>query len=257
MLVLCSQVDVSFTSQGRTVQALKNLSFEARSGEFLSVVGPSGCGKTTLLRTLAGLIEPQSGLVRRTLTAEDGNSQALLVFQENSLFPWMTALENAAFGLEVQGVGRQEREARALLLLGRFGLEGRERSYPKQLSVGMRQRVAVIRSFLSDPGLLLMDEPFAALDYLTRQGLHEELLDLWEQSQKTVVFVTHDVEEAILLSDRILVMSPAPGTILAEIEIPLRRPRDMAAALSDEVLTLKRKIHRELSLRAGEPIHAA
>ncbi len=257
MRVICRNVGVSFTSGGRTVEALRDVSLEARSGEFLSVVGPSGCGKTTLLKTLAGLIPPRSGAVTKESTRVDRSAQALLVFQENNLFPWMRVLENAAFGLEMQGVSRSERESRAHALLARLGLEGWEDAYPRQLSVGMRQRVAVIRSFLSDPGLLLMDEPFGALDALTRELVHQELLDLWEQNHKTVIFVTHDIEEAILLSDRILLMSAGPGRIVSEFAIGLERPRTTATALSDDVQRLKRKIHAELKLRPHEVMHAS
>jgi NitT/TauT family transport system ATP-binding protein len=257
MDVTCRNVGVSFVTGGRTVEALRDVSLKVRSGEFLSVVGPSGCGKTTLLKTLAGLIAASSGGVEKQSTPEDRSAQALLVFQENNLFPWMTVLENAAFGLEMQGVDRRERESRAHELLARLGLSGWENAYPRHLSVGMRQRVAVIRSFLSDPGLLLMDEPFAALDALTRELVHQELLDLWEQSHKSVIFVTHDIEEAILLSDRILLMSARPGTIVSEFAIDLPRPRTTAAALTDEVQRLKRKIHAQLGLRPHEVMHAS
>ncbi len=255
MRVICRNVSVSFAAGGRTVEALRDVSLDARSGEFLAVVGPSGCGKTTLLRTLADLIPCTSGQVEKQPDPASRSTQALLVFQENNLFPWMTVLENAAFGLEMQGVDRAQRESRAHELLARLGLSGWEHAYPRQLSVGMRQRVAVIRSFLSDPGLLLMDEPFAALDALTRERVHQELLDLWEQNHKTVIFVTHDIEEAIVLSDRILLMSRSPGTMVAEFRIGLARPRTADAALSDDVQLLKRRIHAELGLKPREVIH--
>jgi NitT/TauT family transport system ATP-binding protein len=255
--VLCRNVSVHFAARGRSVLALRDVSLEVRPGEFLAIVGPSGCGKTTLLRTLAGLIQPQSGVVQRIGQPGDRSAAALLVFQEQSLFPWMTVLENSVFGLEMRGVNRGERETRARALLDRLGLAGWERAYPHQLSAGMRQRVAVIRGFLSDPDVLLMDEPFAALDSLTRRTLQQELLDLWEQQHKTVVFVTHDVEEAVLLSDRVLVMSSSPGTLVAEFEVALERPREPAAAWSDEVQVLKRRIYGELGFRAGEMRHAA
>lgn len=257
MRVICQGVCVSFIARERTVEALRDVCFEAHSGEFLAVVGPSGCGKTTLLRTIAGLIRPAAGIVERIPAPSNSNQSALLVFQENSLFPWMTVLENSVFGLEMQGVSRPERESRARVLLHRLGLGGWEGAYPQQLSVGMRQRVAVARGFLSGPGLLLMDEPFAALDSLTRWTLQQELLDLWEQDHKTVIFVTHDVEEAILLSDRILVMSPNPGAIVAEFGISFDRPRTRASPLSDEVQDLKRSIYHELGLKTGEAWHAA
>jgi NitT/TauT family transport system ATP-binding protein len=245
----CREVSVRYGTNGAVVLALENISFETRPGEFLSVVGPSGCGKTTLLRVLAGLIEPSLGRVERP-TEPGGIGSPLIVFQEDGLFPWMTALENAAFGLEMQGIGKSEREARARVLLDRYGFEGREHAYPHQLSLGMKQRVAVIRCFLSDPPVMLMDEPFAALDCQTRLTLQQELLELWEQDHKTVVFVTHDMEEALLLSDRVLVLSRQPGTVRAEFAVPFPRPRPAELTLEEEFLVLKRRIARELGMRA-------
>lgn len=256
MRLKCAGLSVTFEQSGSSVRALEGVSFETREGEFLTVVGPSGCGKTTLLRALAGMVAPTGGAVERIHSPANGDHKVLLVFQENSMFPWMTVLENAAFGLEMQRVSREEREGRALELLHRFGFAGRERAWPHQLSMGMKQRVAVIRCFLSDPAMLLMDEPFGALDAQTRLSLQQELLNLWEQNHKSVVFVTHDVEEAILLSDRILVLSPQPGRILAEFDVPFARPRGPGITLTDEFLALKRKICRELGMRAGEMAHA-
>jgi NitT/TauT family transport system ATP-binding protein len=181
-------------------------------------------------------------------------SRILLVFQEHGLFPWMTVLDNAAFGLEMQGVGKKEREGRAMELLQRFGLAGRERSYPNQLSAGMKQRVAVIRSFISRPSILLMDEPFAALDYQTRLRLQQELLELWEQEHKSVVFVTHDIEEAILLSDRILVFSAQPGTVVAEFRVDFSRPRNTAVTLEEKFSQLKMRILGKLGLSSSRPV---
>jgi NitT/TauT family transport system ATP-binding protein len=241
MLLRCEGINVSLGTSNST-PVLSDISFVARHGELLTVLGPSGCGKTTLLRTIAGLVPPSRGYVRFEPAPGDRNKAALLVFQENSLFPWMTALQNAAFGLKAKGVGRAEREAAALVLLNRFGLSGYEHRYPKELSVGMKQRVAVIRCFLSDPAVMLMDEPFAALDPRTRLHLQEELLWLWERNQKTVIFVTHDIEEAILLSDRILIMDQRPGRIVAQIAVPFERPRKASLTLTDEFLALKREV---------------
>jgi len=251
MRLKCSGLGVTFNSQGSRVEALNDVSFETRQGEFLSVVGPSGCGKTTLLRALAGLLSPSEGTVERFPGSADRSWKARMVFQEDSLFPWMTVLENATFGLEMQGVERTEREKRALELLHRFGFAGREKAYPRELSLGMKQRVAVIRCFLSDPALLLMDEPFAALDAQTRLTLQQELLSLWEGNHKSVIFVTHDVEEAILLSDRVLVLSPQPGTVIAEFTVPFQRPRAAAITLEEEFLLLKRRIVRKLGMKVG------
>jgi NitT/TauT family transport system ATP-binding protein len=245
----CRHVGVDYPAPGGPVHALGDVTFETRAGEFLSVVGPSGCGKTTLLRVLAGLIQPTHGRVERPVRL-NGKNRTLIVFQEHGLFPWMTVIENAAFGLEMQGVGKGEREPRALELLHRYGFRGRERAYPHQLSLGMKQRVAVIRCFLSDPPVMLMDEPFAALDCQTRLTLQQELLELWEQNHKTVVFVTHDMDEALLLSDRVLVLSAQPGTVRAEFAVPFPRPRTAELTLEEEFLSLKRRIARELGMRA-------
>ncbi len=246
MHLRCAGLGVTFTSEAGPVHALRDVTFQVRSGEFVSIVGPSGCGKTTLLRTLAGLIPPRQGSVERLPAASLNHAPVLLVFQENSLFPWMTVLENATFGLRMQGRDKPERDARALELLRRFGFTGRERAYPHELSLGMKQRVAVIRCFLSNPAVLLMDEPFAALDYQTRLSLHEELLELWDQNHKTVVYVSHDVEEAVLLSDRILVLSRQPGTVIGEFPVPFPRPRAPSLTLEEDFFLLKRRIWAKL-----------
>lgn len=235
---------------GGPVCALKDLSFEVRRGEFVSVIGPSGCGKTTLLRVLAGLLPPTTGTVELFEEVAGQPPAGSLVFQENSLFPWMTVLENAAFGLEMRKVGKAERELRATRMLERFGLAGHERAYPRQLSTGMKQRVAVIRAFLGGAPLLLMDEPFAALDRQTRMRVQQELMDLWESERKTVVFVTHDVDEALLLSDRIVVLSASPGTVVAEYCVPMGRPRSLLDEPDEENFELKRRLFASLGLGA-------
>jgi ABC-type nitrate/sulfonate/bicarbonate transport system ATPase subunit len=249
MRVVCLDLGVSFETAGGKVEVLTNVTFDTREGEFLAVVGPSGAGKTTLLKVIAGLITPQRGTIQR-IPAADSTHRALMVSQENNLFPWMTVLQNAAFGLEMSRVGKAERRERALELLRRFGLDGWDSFYPGQLSLGMKQRVAVIRSFLSNPALLLMDEPFSALDAQTRLTLQQELLALWEQSHKSVIFVTHDVEEAILLSDRVCVLGPRPGTLIASFQVPFARPRDTSITLDEEFLQLKRTIWAKLGMRA-------
>jgi len=248
---------VSFRDGAQRIEALKNLTLECANGEFLSILGPSGCGKTTLLRILAGLITPDSGQVVSTPASADGDGRSLLVFQEESLFPWMTVLQNAVFGLEMQGVKRPIREDQARQMLRRTGVLGREHSYPHQLSLGMKQRVAVIRCFLSKPGLMLMDEPFGSLDAQMRYTLQRELLALWDQNRNSVIFVTHDVEEALLLSDRILVLSAQPGTVIGEIGVPLSRPRSAETTLTEEYLFLKKRISHLLSMQMPEPNHVA
>ena len=223
---------------------------DVAEGEFLSIVGPSGCGKSTLLRTLAGLTEPTTGTVERVGDSARP-SRAYLVFQEDSLFPWMTVLQNAAFGLKMLGVDKESRHAAAVPLLERFGLSGRLADYPHQLSVGMKQRVAIVRAFISRPQALLMDEPFAALDWLTRMALQRELLDLWREDRKTIVFVTHDLEEAIRLSDRVVVMTPQPGRIVAEERIEIARPRDDKVSLQPEFLSAKDRLLEALHSSAA------
>jgi len=251
MRLVCTNLDVAFPSSTGSVSALRDLSFATRDGEFLTFVGPSGCGKTTLLRILAGLLPADAGTVERIAGPDDRNPSVLLVSQEHNLFPWMTAAANVAFGLEMRGVPRREREGRARELLARLGCAGKDLAYPSQLSMGMKQRVAVARCFLSDPAVMLMDEPFASLDFQTRMVLQQEVLDLWEQDRKSVVFVTHDVEEAILLSDRILVLSEGPGTIVAEYEVPAARPRRALLEMNGELWELKRRILGSLRLAAG------
>lgn len=255
MRVACQRVSIAFPGSSGRVQALRDVSIEARRGEFVSVVGPSGCGKTTLLRTIAGFLTPDAGSIELDKPRHSG--QCLLVYQENNLFPWKDALDNACFGLEVQGVRAEERWRRAAPLLRRLHLQGWEHAWPRQLSTGMKQRIAVIRSFLSNPDLLLMDEPFAALDCQLRLGLQQDLMELWEQDQKTVLFVTHDLEEAILLGDRVVVMSAAPGTIVAEFPVGFDRPRDAAVTLTEEFLQLKREIAGHLHISRTEPRYAS
>lgn len=215
------------TRNGSTV-ALRDVSFVARPLEFLSVVGPSGCGKTTLLKILAGLIEPSSGAVSFRGGGSDGVPPNALVFQEHGVFPWMSVLDNVAFGLEMGGVDRNTREARAFEFIERVGLASFARHYPHDLSSGMRQRVGVARAFVADVPLLLMDEPFGALDAQTKLALQEELLRIWSTDRKLVVFVTHDLQEAVRLGDRVIVLSGRPGTVGVELAVPIPRPRDPA-----------------------------
>jgi ABC-type nitrate/sulfonate/bicarbonate transport system ATPase subunit len=241
----CQCLGVRFPSQDGRFEVLRDLSLRVRQQEFVAVVGPSGCGKTTLLRAIAGFVEPDAGRIEHNPTGVSGS--CLMIYQGDSLFPWLNVLDNACFGLEAENVPRPERERRALALLQRFHLAGREQAWPYQLSDGMKQRVAVIRGFLSNADLLLMDEPFAALDYHMRLNLQRDLLELWEQDHKTVVFVTHDVDEAILLSDRVVVLSALPGTVVAEFPVMFDRPREAGLILTEEFLQLKREISASLN----------
>jgi NitT/TauT family transport system ATP-binding protein len=206
-----------------TVVAVQDLSVDIPAGEFVCVVGPSGCGKTTLLRMLAGLDEPVAG----TFSIADGSRPAM-VFQEASVFPWLTVEENVAYPLRLRGVRKRERARRVEPLLTMTGLLDFRAAYPHQLSGGMKQRTTVARA-LAEPSAsaLLMDEPFGALDEQTRVTLQQELLRVWEQTRKTVVFITHSVDEALALADRVLVMSSRPGTLIADIRVPFGRPRDV------------------------------
>ena len=226
------RVTVQFPLGKETVTALSDVSFTIDQGEFCAVVGPSGCGKSTLLRVIADLANPTSGEV--SINADDpGKPLQAMVFQGNSVFPWMTVLQNAAYGLEMRGVSQPEREQVAERLLHQVGLGDFLTAYPSQLSEGMRQRVAIARAFAVDPELLLMDEPFGALDEQTRIILQDELLRIWEATGKTVIFVTHSIDEAMILADRILVLSARPGTIKEDIRVPFSRPRSVETVRSD------------------------
>jgi NitT/TauT family transport system ATP-binding protein len=218
-----------FDDGGAGLQALADVSFEVTPGEFVCVVGPSGSGKTTLFRIIGGLEESTSGTVSLDGTpVTDPGPEVGIVFQEYHLFPWRTVRGNVAFGLEQRGVEQPERDRRVDELLALVGLEGFEDTYPKALSGGMKQRVGIARALAIDPGLLLMDEPFGAVDAQTRSVLQDELLDLWRRTGKTVLFVTHDVAEAVKLADRIVVMATEPGRVRTVVDVDLPRPRSRA-----------------------------
>ncbi len=227
--------------------ALADVSLTLGAGEFVSVVGPSGCGKTTLLRILAGLLEPGGGRVLL-----DGDEQRELLGrigympQDDLLMPWRTTLDNVTLGLELAGVERAQARRRARAELERFGLAGFERHWPRALSGGMRQRAALLRTFLAGRDVLLLDEPFGALDALTREELREWLLEVWESDRKTILLVTHDVEEAVFLSDRVYVMSGRPGRIRATVEVPLPRPRAPELTMTPEFIALEQQVRAPL-----------
>lgn len=197
--------------------ALDDVSFDVAEREFVCIVGPSGCGKTTLLKIIARLLPPTRGSV---IFEHPGELRRAIVFQEHGLFPWMNVLDNVAFGLEMQGMDVRVRRDRAHEFLATVGLDRFSRSYPHQLSVGMRQRVGIARALLVRPHLLLMDEPFAALDAQTKWVLQDQVLQVWASENKTVVFVTHDIDEALRLGDRVLIMSGRPGRIRQDISVP-------------------------------------
>lgn len=224
-LVDLSELSVKFSA---SVTAIESLSLRIYDKEFVSIVGPSGCGKTTVLNVLAGLISEYEGKAFvRGQSPRSGNPEVAYMLARDSLFPWRTAIENAAYGMEIRGVSAVTRSQRARELLSKVGLEGFEHAWPKALSQGMRQRVALARTFCLDSPILLMDEPFGALDAQTKIQLEDLLLDLWNTESRTVLFVTHDLAEAVALSDRVIVMSPRPGKILADVKVELNRPRSV------------------------------
>lgn len=233
MMAFLNVVNVRKTFYGERrekVVALDNMNFTCREGEFLCIVGPTGCGKTTLLRLIAGLERPAAGEIVIDNTPVTGlNREATLVFQQYSLFPWRNVLRNVGFSLEMKKMPRNKRYERAHHYITRVGLTGFEKAYPYELSGGMQQRVAIARALAHNPRLLLLDEPFGALDERTRHKLQKELLTIWEQERKTVVFVTHNIDEAIFLGDRILIMRDRPGSIDKEIPVTFSRPRDRRA----------------------------
>jgi NitT/TauT family transport system ATP-binding protein len=247
-------VSCEYPSPAGTLVALTNISFQATGSEFVAIVGPSGCGKSTLLRILAGLQEPTAGRVHTSGIQHEGKALGGLVFQEHGTFPWMNVMDNLAFGLEMRRVPVAQRHERARLFAERLGLDGFLHHYPHQLSVGMRQRVQLGRAFLSDAPVLLMDEPFGALDAQTRWAMQEELLRIWSGNRKLVVFVTHDLDEAVLLADRVLVMSGRPGTIIEELVVPIERPRELQRnyrEIRDISIHLWQQLRRDVRLGLG------
>ena len=219
-------VGQDFTLHGHPLPVLRDVDLRVHEGEFVSIIGPSGCGKSTLLNVIAGLEEPSVGRILmygRQVARRLGTVGYM--HQKDLLLPWRSVLDNALLGPELMGSPRSQAQSAAMELMGPFGLEGFEKSYPAQLSGGMRQRVAFLRTVLADQDVILLDEPFGALDALTRAGMQEWLLGLWESWSKTVVLVTHDVEEAVLLSDRVYVLTPRPGRVRVEFTVDLPRPR--------------------------------
>ncbi|MDX9952964.1 MAG: ABC transporter ATP-binding protein [Anaerolineae bacterium] len=235
--LLVSHLAKTYVSPRGAVTALADVSFRATAGEFVALVGPSGCGKSTLLRLLGGQLAPEQGAIE--LSGWLRPPKRRIVFQEHSLFPWMPVLDNVAFGLEMEGASQQERRARAMAQLTLMGLADFARHYPHELSGGMRQRAAIARALVTEPDILLMDEPLRALDAQMRLVIQDELLSLWESTRPMVFYVTHDIEEALLLADRVLVMSGQPGRIREEIRSPFGRPRDLTGRTHPEIEDLK------------------
>lgn len=219
---------------GQHVAAVEQISLEIRTGEFVAILGPSGCGKTTILNMVAGFIPPTRGeiLLNERRIQGPGPDRGV-VFQSFALFPWKTVLDNVGFGLKMRGLPKEERDRIALEYIALVGLEGFEHRYPHELSGGMQQRVGVARVLANHPELMLMDEPFASVDAQTRMTLQEELTRIWEAKQPTILFVTHDVEEAVFLANRVVVLTPRPGRIRETVEVALQRPRSWHRLVED------------------------
>jgi NitT/TauT family transport system ATP-binding protein len=242
--IQAQNLTLSFKPKNRhAVTALDHFNLEIGKGEFVSIVGPSGCGKSTFLNILLGLIKPDSGEMRLNGNPIVGPGQErAMVFQEFGLLPWRTVVANIELGLELKGVPAAQRATRADELIKLVGLKGFERHYPHELSGGMKQRVGLARALATDPEVLLMDEPFAALDAQTRDLMQAELLQIWERTKKTVLFVTHSIEEAAYLSDRVIIMTARPGRTKDVLKIQLPRPRDYEMRLTLEFNEIKSKI---------------
>jgi NitT/TauT family transport system ATP-binding protein len=242
-------LNISKTFLGRnpeeSVHVLENVQHQIENGRFVSIIGPSGCGKTTLLRIIAGLEKASAGRVLldgRELV--QGTEEVGLVFQEYALFPWRTTLQNIEMGPEIKGVDEEKRRSTAMEFINMFNLGGFEHRYPKELSGGMKQRVAIARTLIMNPRVVLMDEPFGSLDSQTRNGLQEFLLGIWERRRDTILFVTHNVDEAVFLSDQIIVLSKRPARVLKAFEVKLPRPRDRTGQECNEI---RREVLKVLS----------
>ncbi|MEM2486567.1 MAG: ABC transporter ATP-binding protein [Candidatus Bathyarchaeia archaeon] len=226
MYIDIRNLSVTYKSPRGDVEALKDINIGIEKGSFISVIGPSGCGKSTLLKVIAGLVKPTSGEVWIDGRKLEGIPQNIgFVFQEDTLLPWRNVLGNVEIGLEIRGVKKEKRRKRALELIKMAGLNGFEHKMPYELSGGMRQRVALIRTLAYDPEIILMDEPFGALDAQTRIILQDELLKIWQETKKTIIFVTHDLAEAITLSEIVIILTARPGTIKRIYEVPIPYPR--------------------------------
>lgn len=238
-----SGISVDFRTKEGNLPVLRDLDLVAGDGEFVSLIGPSGCGKSTLLNVIAGLEEPAEGTIRFDgALATDRIGTVAYMPQRDLLMPWRTVLDNTILGLEIQGVPREEARRRSLELFDLFGLRGFERAYPAVLSGGMRQRAAFLRTVLTGKDVLLLDEPFGALDALTRSNLQDWLLHLWGSLRKTILLVTHDVDESVLLSDRVYVLTARPGTVKLVAEVDLPRPREYAMVTSDRFARVKERL---------------
>ena len=254
--IVLKEIRKEFSANGLILPVLNGVDFSVGNGEFVSIIGPSGCGKSTLLNIIAGLEEPSQGTVwLHDCEAAQRLGHVGYMHQKDLLLPWRTVLDNAILGLEVQGVSRSQARSRAMALTDQFGLKGFEKMYPSSLSGGMRQRAAFLRTVLSTKDIVLLDEPFGALDALTRAQMQEWLLDLWSTFRKTIVLVTHDVDEAVILSDRIYVLTARPGQVKMVLPVKLPRPRSYEIVTQEPFISLKAELLtaiRAESLRVQE-----
>ena len=250
--VTARDLGMVFNGRAGELVALQGVEFHVSAGEFVCLVGPSGCGKSTLLKLVAGLLQPTQG---ELWFDGSGRPRSAMVFQDHGLFPWLSIADNVAFGLEAEGTARPERRSRALGLLEQLGLGSFADSYPHELSGGMQQRAAIARAMLTRPQMLLMDEPFSALDAQSKLVLMEELLRLWKDQGQTVVYVTHDIEEAVLLGDRVLIMSGRPGHIQEAVEVPLPRPRDLKDRGREDVREMTWHIWKAIEGQVRRNLH--
>ena len=235
------------TAKGQRTQALQPVDFEVRDNDFVTILGPSGCGKSTLLRIVAGLDHATSGRVLLDgVPVEGPGADRGMVFQSYTLFPWLTIEQNIRFGLRERGMPEVQQKERAAYFIAKVGLRGFEQHFPKQLSGGMQQRTAIARALANDPKILLMDEPFGALDNQTRVLMQELLLGIWEAERKTVLFVTHDIDEAIFMANRVAVFSARPGRIKTELAVDLPHPRHYTIKTSPEFMDLKARLTEEI-----------
>ena len=232
-----------YSESGEQIRAMEGLNLLVREGEFITLVGATGCGKTTLLNLIAGLDSPDDGQLCLGEDLRLGDNIAY-VFQHYTLFPWRSTLSNVSFGLQMRGIGRKKRKEKALKLLSKVGLDGFENTYPYELSGGMRQRAAIAQALAIQPKLLLMDEPFGALDDSTRRELQQMLTELWQENRTTILFVTHNIDEAVVLGEKVLVLSERPGRIIREFDVELPRPRN---TITKEFTDLFMQIRQSLS----------
>jgi NitT/TauT family transport system ATP-binding protein len=247
--VLIQSLNVSFKTASGTFQALESVDLTVKENEFLTLIGPSGCGKTTVLRCIAHLVDPTSGQVTvNGLSPIEAIQKRDVgyVFQSATLLEWRNVLKNVLLPMEIAGVGRKEASRRASEMIERVGLTDFVRNFPRQLSGGMQQRVAIARALVMEPKIILMDEPFAALDEITREDMNRWLMEVFDKSNTTILFVTHNIREAIMLSDRVVVMAPRPGRLVAEFEIDLPRPRTQEIMFSEEFNTIRQQAEQEL-----------